>query len=384
MTSINPSDAASSTHRSQRALAVAMLASAALTLLLTGCKSPEADAQPAAAQEAVLPVVVTNLSDSPASARVVTATGTLGGKEEVQLAFKIGGIVEQVHVDAGQRVRAGQVLATLRPTEIAAQVRTASEGRAKAQRDLDRARQLYGDSVATLQQLQDATTALTIAQQQERIARFNADFAAVRAASDGVVLQRLAEPGQVIEPGRPVLAVRSAARGMVVRAGVADRLAVQVTEGDTATVVFDAMAGQAFRGRVTRRAAAATQGTGSYQLEITLGRDAAALPSGLVGTVTVWLRSTARASASPGITVPTDALVDADADSGAVFVLADDARTVRRVPVRLGDIATTLAEGTVPVRDGLTGAERVVTAGTSRLVNGSRVRVVTATGSAAP
>jgi RND family efflux transporter MFP subunit len=384
MTSINPSDAASSTHRSQRALAVAMLASAALTLLLTGCKSPEADAQPAAAQEAVLPVVVTNLSDSPASARVVTATGTLGGKEEVQLAFKIGGIVEQVHVDAGQRVRAGQVLATLRPTEIAAQVRTASEGRAKAQRDLDRARQLYGDSVATLQQLQDATTALTIAQQQERIARFNADFAAVRAASDGVVLQRLAEPGQVIEPGRPVLAVRSAARGMVVRAGVADRLAVQVTEGDTATVVFDAMAGQAFRGRVTRRAAAATQGTGSYQLEITLGRDAAALPSGLVGTVTVWLRSTARASASPGITVPTDALVDADADSGAVFVLADDARTVRRVPVRLGDIATTLAEGTVPVLDGLTGAERVVTAGTSRLVNGSRVRVVTATGSAAP
>jgi RND family efflux transporter MFP subunit len=366
----------------ERTLAVTLLVAAASLMALSGCTPAPTPAQ-TVPEEAAVPVMVTALSGVAEGTAPITATGTLGGKEEVALSFKIGGIIERITVDAGQPVRAGQVLATLRPTEIAAQVTSAGEARAKAQRDLDRARTLYADSVATLQQLQDATTALTIAQQQERIARFNADFAVVRAATNGVVLQRLAEPGQVVEAGRSVLRLRSGAKGNVVRAGVADRFAVSVRDGDSAQVRFNAMPDRLFRGAVTRRAAAATQGTGSFELEIALGGDAAALPSGLVGTVTMWPRNATR-SAATSVAVPTDALVDADGDSAAVFVLAADAKTVRRVPVHLGDLAGTLARGVVQVRDGLTGSERVVVSGTTRLTAGTRVRVVTSNGSAAP
>ena len=125
-------------------------------LVLAGCGS-SADAERAVPTDNVVPVRVVEVSSHrPGTAQVISVTGTLAGKEEVSLAFKIGGVVSRIVVDPGQPVRAGQVLAELRPTEIAAQVASAQEARRKAERDLARVTKLYADSVATLEQLQDA------------------------------------------------------------------------------------------------------------------------------------------------------------------------------------------------------------------------------------
>ena len=345
-------------------------------LLLTGCGS-RTDAQTSNAAESAIPVRVTPLAGA---ARidddVISVTGTLAGKEEVALAFKIGGVISRIVVDPGQRVRAGQVLAELRPTEIAAQVSSAQEARRKAERDLARVTRLYADSVATLEQLQDARTALDVAGNTTRIAQFNAEYAVIRAPGDGIVLARAAEPGQVVEPGRAVLTVRRNARGMVVRVGLPDRDAIRVRVGDPAMVQFDAVSVQKFGGRVTQRAAAATPGTGNYAVEITVNGAASELPTGLVARVTLHPNASAAASGSR-VLVPLDALVDADADSAAVFVLRADGNSVARRPLKLTDAAEALRTAQVPVASGLDGSETVVTSGMARLVDGTKVRVIT-------
>ncbi len=344
-------------------------------VVLSGC-SVRSDAQPAAPDSAI-PVRVTPLANAAhADADVITLTGTLAGKEEVALAFKIGGVIRRIAVDPGQTVHAGQVLAELRPTEIAAQVSTAQESRRKAERDLTRVMRLYADSVATLEQLQDARTALDVAGNGTRIAQFNAEYAVIRAPGDGVVLSRMAEPGQVVDPGHTVLSVRRNGRGMVVRIGLSDRDAVRVRIGDQADVRFDALAGQRFGGRVTQRAAASTSGSGDYAVEITLGVSANSLPTGLVARVSLRPNAVA-AAATSHVTVPLDALVDADADSAAVFVLRADGHSVSRRPLKLTDAAEALRTAQVPVVSGLSGTETVVTSGMSRLIDGTRVRVVT-------
>jgi RND family efflux transporter MFP subunit len=363
------------------------LASLGSLLVLGGCSRGTA-AQPATVPDRAIPVRVTTLRDSvSASAGALTVTGTLAGKEEVSLAFKIGGVIERIAVDPGQRVRAGQVLATLRATEIASQVASAQEGRRKAERDLARVTQLYADSVATLEQLQDARTALELASNSVRIAQFNADYAVIRAPGDGMVLTRIGEPGQVVEAGRPVLQVRRDARGLVVRVGLPDRDALRVRLGDLADVRFEAIAGRRFSGRVTQRAAAVSQGTGDYAVEVTL-RDAEDLPTGLVAQVTLRPQAT-RSTAAARIMVPIDALIDADADSAAVFILRAGGTSVARRVVKLTDVAEALQTARVPVASGLDGTESVVIAGVSRLVDGAAVRVVTTAatrtaGSAAP
>jgi RND family efflux transporter MFP subunit len=270
------------------------------------------------------------------------------------------------------------VLARLRPTEIDAQVASAQEGRRKADRDLVRVTQLYADSVATLEQLQDARTALEVASNSVRIAQFNADYAVVRAPGDGVVLSRAVEPGQVVEAGRPVLHVRRDARGLVVRVGLSDRDAMRVRLGDRAIVQFEAVAGRHFNGRVTQRAATVSLGTGDFALEVTL-TDASDLPTGLVAQVTLRPSAAASSTGDARILVPIESLVDADADSAAVFVVRPGGTTVARRAVKLTDVAEALQTAQVPVVSGLDGTETVVTAGVSRLLDGSTVRVVTTT-----
>lgn len=346
---------------------------------VSGC-SAGADAQAAAATDYAVPVRVLPVAATPFSADApIEVTGTLAGKEEVALAFKIGGVIERVTVHPGEHVRAGQLLAELRLTEVAAQVASALESERKAERDLARVTRLHADSVTTLEQLQDARTALQVATNTLRIARFNAEYAVIRAPGDGVVLARGADAGQVVDAGRAVLTVRRNGGGMVVRVGLPDRSAIRVRVGDMATVRFDAVPGQSFAARVTQRAAAASAGTGDYAAELSLA-NADALPTGLVARVT--LRTGATPSPSPAsspagpVTVPLDALVDADADSAAVFVLSADRSTVSRRVVKLTDVTEALHTARVPVVSGLAGTEHIIIAGMSRLVDGSRVRVI--------
>lgn len=357
------------------------LASLGSLLMLAGCGG--AEAQPASPPDRAVPVRVTTLSGHQGvTANRIDITGTLAGKEEVSLAFKIGGVIERIAVDPGQRVRAGQVLATLRTTEIGAQLSSAQAARGKAQRDLDRVTRLYADSVATLEKLQDARTALEVTSNDVRVAQFNADYAMIRAPGDGIVLTRTAEPGQVIEAGRALLQVRREGRGVVVRVGIPDRDAMRVQLGDAADVRFDALPGRHIAGRVTQRAATASPGTGDYALEITL-TDAAGLPTGLVAHVALHPTGSAATRSASRVLVPLDALVDADADSAAVFILKPGGSSVTRRAVKLTDVAEALQTAQVPIASGLDGSETIVIAGVSRLVDGATVKVVT-TGASGP
>ncbi len=331
---------------------------------LSGCR----DARAAGDGIAPIPVQATPVA-SAAPAATVIATGTLVGKEEIGLSFKIGGIVSRVAVEPGAVVHAGDVLAELAPTEIGAEVTKATEAHAKAARDLARVTRLHADSVATLEQLQDATTALQVAESNLRIATFNRDYAVIRAPFDGVVLQRTAEVGQLASPGMPVVQLRTLRKGLVVRAGVPDRDAVRLHVGDRAEVRFTALPDTRLVGTVTQVAAAASPGTGTYAVEVALAPTSAPLVDGLIADVSIGLRG---AAAVP--VLPVESLLEADGDSAAVFVLAADGRTARRRAVRIG----ALAGGVVPVTRGVAAGERVVTAGAAYLTDGARVAVAEA------
>ncbi|MFN8666051.1 MAG: efflux RND transporter periplasmic adaptor subunit [Gemmatimonadaceae bacterium] len=301
-----------------------------------------------------------------ALAQPVTATGTLGGKEEVSLAFSTGGIIARILVEEGRQVRAGELLAELSPVPVSAEVAKAEQGRSKAERDLARVRALHRDSIATTEQLQDATTALAVAEQNLKAARFALDHSVVRAPSNGVVLRRLAEPNQVVGAGTAILVVRTAQRGVVVRAGLPDRDAVRVQLGDSAIVTFDALPGERFRGRVTQRASAASAMTGTYAVELALEPRAESLASGLIGHVEIQTRGEGSLP-----TLPLEALVEADGDSAAVYVVARGSERGTRREIH---IARILGDR-VALSSGVEPGEWVVVRGAAYLDNDTRIAV---------
>ena len=116
------------------------------TLALSGCRGGEAqeiDEMGSRQPVAVRAVRVTNTM----LARPIVTDGTVAPKDEIALSFKVGGVIARIAVDAGDAVRAGQVLAAVDLQEIDATLAKARSGAQKAERDLARARRLYADSV---------------------------------------------------------------------------------------------------------------------------------------------------------------------------------------------------------------------------------------------
>lgn len=336
--------------------------SIAVALLLTACGSDE----PMIEDVALVPVRVQQPSMRRALPPIVL-TGTLGAKEEIPLAFKIGGVVTRVAVEAGASVREGQVLAEISQTEIDAQVAAAREGRDKAQRDLTRIQTLYADSVATISQLEDAKTQAEVADAQFRAAEFNRQYAVIRAPAAGIVLRRQLEPGQLVGANTPVFVLRSSRRGLVLRAAAADRDAVRIKVGERAVVTFDAFPGDSFGADVERVAVAASPVTGTYEVELSMGATQRPLVSGLVGRAMLY-----PVNDTPQPFIPAEALLEADGVWASVFVLEADGATVRRVPVRIAFLDGTMAA----IAGGLADTSRVITSGATRLSNGDRVQVI--------
>jgi len=301
-------------------------------------------------------------------ARPVSATGVLGPKEEVPLSFKVGGVISRILVDEGTSVRAGDTLAALDLSEIDAGVTRARSAADKAERDLARAQRLYNDSVATLEQVQNAQTGRDVSAAELEAATFNRRYAVIVAPAPGggVILRRNAEPGQLVQSGTAILVFGSRSRGVVLRAALADRDVVRLQRGDGAAVRFDALPDQVLHGTVTEIAAAADPMTGTYRVEVTLP-GAAGLASGLVGQVEIDPRTD-----RPLSLVPIDAVLEADGSRATVFTLSADGRHAERRAVRIAF----LAGDRVAVVSGLEGVRSVVTDGAAYLDDGSAVKVL--------
>jgi len=297
--------------------------------------------------------------------RPVTATGTLGPKEEVPLSFKVGGVIAQMRVDEGQSVRAGDTLALLDLSEIDAAVVRARSAADKAERDLTRAQRLYGDSVATLEQAQNAATGRDVARAELETATFNRRYAIIVAPASGVILKRSAEPGELVQAGIPILKLGSHARGVVVRAGLADRDVVRVRLGDRAMVRFDAFPDRTFEGTVTELAGASDPMTGTYDVEVAVP-SASRLASGLVGRVEIRPAAT-----HPVALIPIESLLEADGSHATVFAVSADGRRAERRSVTIAF----LTGDRVAVTSGLEGVTTVVTDGAAYLDDRAALRV---------
>ncbi len=301
------------------------------------------------------------------TAEPIHASGVLKTKEEMRLSFKVGGVIERIHVTEGMSVHKGQLLAALNPAEINSQVHQAQEAMNKAERDLNRARALRTDSVVTLEQFQDVATGYEVAKAALDIARFNQQYAAIIAPDDGVILKTVARENEQVSPGAPVLIMSSLSKGWIISLGVADRNIVRLAQGDSATVSLDAFEGRTLPATVTEIAAAASPGTGTYEVELSVRASGLRLVSGLVAKAEIFPRDWQFRPA-----VPIESLIGLNGDDASIFTLDDTGTKARIVPVKVGY----LDGASMIIESGLDGIAQVITDGASYLRDGSPVTIL--------
>ncbi len=314
--------------------------------------------------------------------------GEVYGADEAEVAPQVAGQVVDVTVREGAPVAAGAVLARLEAREL-------DDGVAAGQADMESARAAYAAQMAATardsvlfvnkaiaqeqwegsQALRAAATGrLEVARRHLDQARTRLGYAVVRAPFAGVVSARLADPGDLAVPGKPLLKVvrQSAVR---VRGAIPSALAAVLRPGTPVDLALGDTTEPATVARVFPALDAAHLGT----FEVDVGNPSVGLVAGATVGVDLHLRT------GSGLVVPLDALLEGDAGTFAYVV--DPGRggrqTLRMVPVSV----STRSQEEAVVTGGLREGDRVVVARPSRLMELAAGMTVTPTpvaGAAAP
>lgn len=336
-----------------------------LTLGLLACGAKQEEVATFIANS--IPVTIGTVTQQ-MSMEQVTTSGLLVTDQTTKYAFKIGGVIDRIYVDEGDRVKKGQLLATISMTEIDAQLNQATLSLTKLQRDYERVENLYRDSIATLEALQDIKTLRDVAQQTLDQVSFNRKYAKVYAATNGFVTKKLANNGEVIAPGTPVLITNDATtqQGWIIDCSVNDQEWASIKVGDLCSVTLNAYADQTINGSVSSKSLLAEPVSGALKVAVELQPVKLDLAIGMYGTVRIETGTKTNA-----LVIPFEALVEANGNEGYVFVPTSDTSIVRRkIVVKSFDASN------VYVASGLVAGDRIVLANSAFLNEKSTIKIV--------
>jgi HlyD family secretion protein len=270
---------------------------------------------------------------------IVTATGTLQPTNKVDVSSELSGIIKTVAVNYNDRVKVGQVLATLDTSKLQAQVMqskaalesakgkvlqaqaTVKETRSKL-RQLQKVRELSNNKVPSQSEIDAAEAALERAEADEASAKAAVSQAqatleanetdlsktVIRSPINGIVLTRSAEPGQTVAASfqAPVLfTLAEDLTQMELHVDVDEADVGQVREGQTATFSIDAYPGRTFQARITqaRYGSKTTEGVVTYETVLKVDNSDLSLRPGMTATADITVKKVEKA-----ILVPSAAL----------------------------------------------------------------------------
>jgi len=358
---------------------------AAGAVLLASCGGEAPEPAPVRTVR-VEPVVATEGS------RTRTFAGTARSGLESRLSFKVPGTLASVAVKVGDRVRAGQTIATLDPRDYRLQVEDAEaalqQARARernARATLDRVRGLYENSNASQTDYDGARAEYDSASAQVdslnkkvELARSQLDYTRLRSPRDGAISQVGVEVSENVQPGQAIATLTAGTRPEV-EIAVPEAFIGRIEEGQNVTVRFDALPDRAFPARVTEVGVTSTGAATTYPVTVQLADAGAGIRPGMAAEVAIAFDT---GDGSPTILVPSFAVGE---DREGVFVYVAERSgegreaIARRRPVRVGDLT---ADG-IEIRDGLAEGDLLVTAGVSQLRDGMEV-LLPASGESGP
>lgn len=331
-----------------------------LVAVFAGCGK-----EPAPAAKIERPAL-TLLAGSAAIAGGNTYSGEIRARHEAQLGFRIGGKIVERLVDAGARARAGQALMRLDPGDAGLQLGSAEAQHLLAEADAKRYRELRAKGFVSQSALDAKEAALKAAAAQAGLARNQSAYTTLHADRAGVIAAVLAEAGQVVAAGQPVL--RLAPDGeREVEIAIPESQLSNLEVGAAAEITLLATGENAapLTGRLRELSPAADPASRTYAARVTLTQPGPDIALGMTARV----RFTANKQ-SDGLLIPLSAVFQ-QGKQAAVWIVAAD-RTISLRPVQ---VAAYRDDGAV-IAGGLAAGERIVSNGVHRLAAGEKIRII--------
>jgi membrane fusion protein, multidrug efflux system len=298
--------------------------------------------------------------------------------EQADLMSKVPGYVERIHVDRGDPVKKGQLLAEVRPSELPEQVNQAREqvGQTEAsyrlaEENAKRSRELYKREMISKAELDQIEAQLQVAAATRGASRSGLGALSTRLSETriyapfaGWVARRYLDVGAFAQPGAQG-AILTVMRVDEVRVfvNVLESQASQVKRGQPAEITVDALAGKRFSGTVSRVPPALDPATRTLEVEILIPNKDGMLKPGMYGRAMLTVDLHPKA-----VVLPVEAVITEERERAVYLVENGKAKRAR---VEIGFDGGDFLE----ITKGLTGSEQVILAGVDLVADGAPVTV---------
>ncbi len=337
----------------------------AAMVALTGCERPD----PAiTADQALRPAKIQRVEGS---AKIIEYefVGRVQALATVDMSFEVSGPLQAMNVLEGQEVAEGALLAALEATDFELAVREAAAQLRLAEQDLRRKEQVLAQKGIARSVVEDAQTTFDLQRVRLDQARQSLNDSKLTAPFDAYVARRYVDNNVNVRAGEPIVRLHDLSQ-LLVTLNVPEHLLATASEEQLldAYAIFDFIPGERFPVATYENRGEADSVAQTYRVAMVMDRPAEwnVLP-GMTATIKAQLRDP---NSRQVAFVPPSALVSGP--DGSLFVWLYDEAThgVARQRVR-----TQAPEPRgVPVVEGLSGGEYVVTTGASQLQEGMHVR----------
>lgn len=287
--------------------------------------------------------------------------GTIEEGTASALSFPVAGTITRLHVEAGNKVRQGELLAELDPTSARQTFEAAQASLTQARDACARLQQLYDAKSLPEIQWIEAQTKLRQAEAAFGIAEKNLNDCKLYAPFSGVVGQKRMSVGETALPGVPVMTLLEIGR-VKVRFSVPEQEIASITSDSRISIRVPALSDSLFIAGRIEKGAVANPAAHTYDVRATLENRSECLLPGMVCRVTV-----VPASAVEEIAVPVRAVQQAGDGSRFVWRVTGD--SVERATVETGRFI----DNGIVIRSGLRTGDRIVTDGMQKIGQGTKI-----------
>ncbi len=283
-------------------------------------------------------------------------TSEIKAYKEVMVTPAASGVrVDKINVEVGDKVRAGQIIATLDPTQYNQQMTSLKNLRA----DYERIESVYNAGGISLQTLDQAKTNLLI---QEEVAKNMKTNIEVITPISGVITARNTEAGNLFI-SQPIVNVMQIDK-LKVTADIPEIYFPNVKMGMSVELTTEVYPGEVFEGKVSLIAPAISPDTRTFSVEVTVPNSSERLRPGMFG------RTKFAMSSKDAITVP-DIAVQKQVGTDDRYIFVNKGGVAERRTVTLGRLVGSKYD----ILSGVEAGEEVITTAFSRITNGTEILI---------
>ena len=342
-----------------------------------------------------------------------TFSGTAQANNETNLSFRVSGTLRTVQIKLGDRVRKGQLLATIDPSDFnisldkaiaqkkgaeaglisaETQIKSAESKLIASKSNFQRIENLYeNNSVplseyeqakatyeadasqyqATKAQYEASRTEVTASDKQKESARNQVNYTRLEAPFDGVISEVSVEENETVASGNAIAVISTEAKPQV-NLGIPEVFINKIYKGQSVKIQFSVLAGKSFDG-IVEEVAFAAGSSPTYPVNVRIIKPSDEIRPGMAANVTFDF-SGKQAKAVERIIAPIKAVGEGN-NGNFVFVLEgnpDGNYIVKKRDVKIGDLLSTGFE----IKEGLKEGELVATAGLKSLLDGMKVKLI--------